>query len=106
MGEFVGEAVGGGDDAEFFDAAPEGVGDGGIDGPPEGVRVCNLGFLTCLLLSRLRLKGRGRCRSGIRLGVRRRSGNDREKTRLRSSFSGLRLRFSSEKAIYPTFTSP
>ena len=35
VGEFVGEAVGGGDDAEFFGAAAEWVGDGGIDGATE-----------------------------------------------------------------------
>ena len=39
LGEFVGEAVGGGDDTEFFDAATEWIGDGGIDRAPDGVGI-------------------------------------------------------------------
>ena len=39
MGEFVVEAVWGADDAEFFDAAAEWVGDGGINGAPDRVRI-------------------------------------------------------------------
>jgi hypothetical protein len=35
VGEFVVEAVGGGDDAEFFGAAAQGVGDGREDGAPD-----------------------------------------------------------------------
>ena len=39
LGEFVVEAVWGADDAEFFGAAAEGVGGGGVNGAPDGVWV-------------------------------------------------------------------
>ena len=39
VGEFVGETVGGRDDPELFRAAAERIGDGGIDGSPDGIGV-------------------------------------------------------------------
>lgn len=39
LSEFVGEAFGCTDDAEFFGAAAEWVGDGGKNGAPKGFRV-------------------------------------------------------------------
>jgi hypothetical protein len=57
MSEFVVEAVGGGDDAEFFDAAAEGIGDRGVDGSPDGVGRINFRLRTSALLKQSGLPG-------------------------------------------------
>ena len=39
LGEFVVEAVWSGDDTEFFDAAPDWIGNGWVDGAPDGIGI-------------------------------------------------------------------